>query len=81
MKTILSSIIAGVGVAIFCAEGSFAQETGSYPNLLTASEIKGTKVKNLQNDEIGDIHELLIEPTAGVVRFYHTKRRWLFGDR
>jgi hypothetical protein len=69
MKTILSSIIAGVGVAIFCAEGSFAQETGSYPNLLGASEIKGTKVKNLQNDEIGDIHELLIEPTAGVVRF------------
>jgi hypothetical protein len=69
MKTILSSIIAGVGVAIFWAEGSFARETGSYPNLLAASEIKGTKVKNLQNDEIGDIHELLIEPTAGVVRF------------
>jgi PRC-barrel domain len=62
-------IIAAVAVAIVHTEGSFAQETGSFPSLLAASEIKGTKVKNLQNENIGDIHELLIEPTAGWVRF------------
>ena len=37
--------------------------------LLAGSEIKGTKVKNLQNEEIGHIHEILIEPVAGQVRF------------
>jgi hypothetical protein len=33
------------------------------------SEIKGSKVKNLQNEEIGDIYEILVEPVAGQVRF------------
>ena len=37
--------------------------------LVAASEIKGTKVTNLQNQEIGDIDELLIEPGTGLVRF------------
>src|ERR1700730_14950583 len=37
--------------------------------LLAASEIKGTKVANLQNQQIGDIDELLIEPDTGQVRF------------
>jgi sporulation protein YlmC with PRC-barrel domain len=37
--------------------------------LLAASEIKGTKVTNLQNQEIGDIDEMLIEPDTGQVRF------------
>ena len=61
--------MATVAVAIVCAERSFGQETGSYPSLLAASEMKGTEVKNLQNQDIGDIHELLIEPTIGRVRF------------
>jgi sporulation protein YlmC with PRC-barrel domain len=37
--------------------------------LLAASEIKGTKVINFQNQEIGDIDEVLIEPDMGQVRF------------
>jgi hypothetical protein len=45
------------------------KDGGGYPALVTASEIKGTKVQNLQNQEIGYIDEVLIEPTAGQVRF------------
>ena len=45
------------------------QQTTSEAALLAASEIKGTKVKNLQNQEIGEIDELLVEPDAGRVRF------------
>lgn len=37
--------------------------------LLAASEIKGARVINLQNEDIGDIDELLIEPATGQVRF------------
>ncbi len=68
MKAKLSLI-----VALGCVTGSFAREkkkeAGSYPALLAASEIKGTKVTNLQKENIGDIDELLIEPETGHVRF------------
>ena len=37
--------------------------------LLAASEIKGTKVTNFQNQEIGEIDEMLIETDLGQVRF------------
>jgi hypothetical protein len=37
--------------------------------LLAASEIEGARVTNFQNQEIGDIDELLIEPETGQVRF------------
>ena len=37
--------------------------------LLAASEIKGTKITNFQNQEIGDIDELLIDPGTGQIRF------------
>jgi hypothetical protein len=46
-----------------------SKDTASYGGLLAASEIKGTKVKNLQNQEIGDIDEVLVEPDSGTVRF------------
>ncbi|HZS18123.1 MAG TPA: PRC-barrel domain-containing protein [Candidatus Udaeobacter sp.] len=36
--------------------------------LLTAAEIKGTIVQNLQNEDIGDVDELLIRSQDGVVR-------------
>ena len=45
------------------------QQMTSEATLLAASEIKGTQVKNLQNQEIGEIDELLVEPDAGRVRF------------
>jgi hypothetical protein len=44
------------------------QETEA-ATLLAASEINGAKVTNFQNQEIGDIDELLIEPATGQVRF------------
>jgi sporulation protein YlmC with PRC-barrel domain len=45
-------------------------ETGrAAGTLLAASEIKGTKVTSLQNQEIGNIDEVLIEPDTGQVRF------------
>jgi sporulation protein YlmC with PRC-barrel domain len=37
--------------------------------LLAASEIKGAKVTNLQNENIGEIDELLIDPNTSQVRF------------
>jgi hypothetical protein len=44
-----------------------AQQSTS--TLLAASEVKGTMVRNLQNQEIGDVHELLIEPNDSSIRF------------
>ncbi len=37
--------------------------------LLAASEIKGARVTNFQNQDIGDIDEMLIEPNTGQIRF------------
>ena len=37
--------------------------------LLAASEIKGARVTNFQNQDIGDIDEMLIEPNTGQLRF------------
>ena len=37
--------------------------------LLAASEVKGARVINFQNENIGDVDELLIEPDTGQVRF------------
>ncbi|MEY2493024.1 MAG: hypothetical protein QOH24_1975 [Verrucomicrobiota bacterium] len=68
--TIIGAIIA-VGFTAIC--GSVAQaakkDGGGYPALVAASEIKGTKVHNLQNQDIGYIDEVLIEPDTGQVRF------------
>ena len=44
-------------------------QTTEIETLLAASEIKGTTIANFQNQEIGDINELLIEPATGQVRF------------
>ena len=45
------------------------RESGGYPALVIASEIKEAKVHNLQNQEIGYIDEVLMEPSTGQVRF------------
>ena len=37
--------------------------------LVNTTELKHSKTKNLQNEQIGEIDELLIEPDTGVVRF------------
>ena len=44
------------------------QRTGA-ATLLAASEIKGVRVINFQNQDVGDIDELLIEPDTGEIRF------------
>ncbi|MFL6598676.1 MAG: PRC-barrel domain-containing protein, partial [Chthoniobacterales bacterium] len=44
------------------------QRTGA-ATLLAASEIKGARVINFQNQDVGDIDELLIEPDTGEIRF------------
>lgn len=75
MKRKLTSLALALALTFFCADGAIAKEkkakkqTGAYPALLTSSEVKGTKVINLQNENIGDIDELLIEPDTGHVRF------------
>ena len=45
------------------------EQTTEAETLLAASEVKGARVINVQNEDIGDIDELLIEPTTGQVRF------------
>jgi len=37
--------------------------------LLPASEVKGARVINFQNENIGDVDELLIEPDTAQIRF------------
>jgi sporulation protein YlmC with PRC-barrel domain len=37
--------------------------------LLATSEIKGARVINFQNQDVGEIDELLIEPDTGQIRF------------
>jgi hypothetical protein len=37
--------------------------------LITTAELKGTKARNFQDEQIGEIDELLIEPDSGAVRF------------
>jgi hypothetical protein len=41
----------------------------SISTLLAASEVKATAVRNLQNQEIGHVDELLIQLDSGSVRF------------
>jgi PRC-barrel domain len=65
MSRILASIGVAIAVAFVCAGSSFAQDLA----LLAGSEIKGATVKNLQDEEIGVIDEILIEPTTGRIRF------------
>jgi hypothetical protein len=73
MKIKLNAIAPLLVVVIVCAGQPFAQgaknPATNYPALVPASEIKGTHVKNLQNQDLGQIEEVLIEPDAGLVRF------------
>jgi sporulation protein YlmC with PRC-barrel domain len=72
MKTKLLFIGAAFAVAFLFVGGSFAQESKKQTGasaLVSASEIKGTHVKNLQNQDLGEIEEVLLEPSTGHVRF------------
>ncbi|MEY2439699.1 MAG: hypothetical protein QOI34_1084, partial [Verrucomicrobiota bacterium] len=62
-----------MALAFLCVGASVAQGSkkhgGDFPALVQASEIKGTHVRNLQNQDLGEIEEVLIEPDSGHVRF------------
>ena len=74
MKTQIRSIALAIAVALLGAGVMFAvasqkKNADTYPSLLAGSEIKGTNVNNPQNETIGNIDEILIEPASGHVRF------------
>lgn len=75
MKTILKTIAVFLLLSLVGAGGSVAWAAAAknpatnYPSLVGASEIKGTHVKNPQNQDLGDIDEVLIDPDTGQVRF------------
>jgi sporulation protein YlmC with PRC-barrel domain len=73
MKTKLIPIGVALITTFVWIGGSFAKQTtkqrGEYPALIGASEVKGAKVKNLQNEEIGYIEDVLLDPDTGDVRF------------
>jgi hypothetical protein len=49
--------------------GDKKAEKDTYPGLLLGSEIKGSSVINFQNEKIGEIEEMLVEPVSGLIRF------------
>ena len=69
-----NTIVLAMAMTLFCTAGTFeAQakkpEKDTFPGLLLGSEVKGSKVINLQNEKIGDIEEMLVEPGSGLIRF------------
>ena len=75
MKIILNTVAVSLLLMLVGASGSVAwaaknkNPATNYPSLVGASEIKGTHVKNLQNQDLGQIDEVLIDPDTGQVRF------------
>jgi sporulation protein YlmC with PRC-barrel domain len=73
IKVKVNAIAALLVVVIICTSQPLAQgaknPATNYPALVSASKIKGTHVKNLQNQDLGEIEEVLIEPDGGQVRF------------
>jgi PRC-barrel domain len=69
----LISLGAALAVVLLGVNGAIAQDTNqnarNYPTLLDTSDLKGAHVKNLQNEDLGAIDDLLIEPASGRVRF------------
>jgi hypothetical protein len=71
---ILNTIALTVAMTLFCGGAVFGAgakkgDKDTFPGLLLGSEIKGSKVINLQNEKIGEIEETLIEPASGLTRF------------
>lgn len=67
-KQLTAVAVAGVGALLFI-QGASAQQTNSYSKLLSISDLKDVHVKNLQNQDIGEINQVLIDPSSGRVRF------------
>jgi sporulation protein YlmC with PRC-barrel domain len=73
MKIILNTIAALLLLLLVVAIGPAARgaknPATNYPAFMAASEIKGTHVKNLQGEDLGEIEEVLLDPETGQVRF------------
>src|SRR5690349_18659084 len=73
MNVILKTLAVSLLVVVVGGDGSVALAAKNpathYPALVSASEIKGTHVKNLQGQDLGSIDEMLIDPDTGQVRF------------
>lgn len=68
MNKLTAVAVVTAGVFLF-TQGISAQQTNSYSKLLSASDLKEAHVKNLQNQDIGEINQVLIDPLSGRVRF------------
>jgi sporulation protein YlmC with PRC-barrel domain len=72
MKTILSTIaitlllLVGAGTPV--AQGAKNPAT-NFPAFMAGSEIKGTHVKNLQGEDLGEVEDVLVDPETGQVKF------------
>ncbi len=69
MKLKLTAISIAVAALLLPAESLLAQSKTNYPGLLSGTEIKAAEVTNLQNQEIGTVQEVLLDPSSGRVRF------------
>ena len=75
MNIRLNTITASLVLMLVCASGSVAwgatakNPATNYPSLVGTSDIKGTHVKNLQGQDLGEIEDVLIDPDTGQVRF------------
>ena len=61
-------IVLGTGGSVAWAAAAKNPAT-NYPSLVGATDIKGTNVKNLQGQDLGQIEDVLIDPDTGQVRF------------
>lgn len=75
MKITLNTIAVSLLLIVLGAGGSVAWASAAknpatnYPSLVGTSDIKGTHVKNLQGQDLGEIEDVLIDPDTGQVRF------------
>ena len=75
MKITLNTIAVSLVLIVLGAGGSVAWAAAAknpatnYPSLVGATDIKGTNVKNLQGQDLGQIEDVLIDPDTGQVRF------------
>lgn len=69
----LASAITLLAVTIASAQTSKNNKTGnarsSYAGLLSASKLQGANVYTLQNESVGEINEVLLDPASGRIRF------------
>jgi hypothetical protein len=61
-----------VALSLSSPVGSFAAadpKKDTFHSLVAGSQIKGSNVKNLQGETIGEIDEMLVDPPTGLTRF------------